>query len=178
MTCLFMKFLRCYLTFMLILLQASGCVDNPVADEANCVLRVCADPNNLPFSNQAGQGFENRLAELLGQTLGEKVEYTWWAQRRGFLRESLNAGRCDVVMGLPSKDDKALTTHPYYGSSYVLVYRTDRDYGIHSIDDAKLKHLRIGVHLIGNNNPPPAIALARRGMTDNVGPDGWLFCQK
>ena len=154
------------LLLMLVLLQTPAWSDEQV--DANRVLRVCADPNNLPFSNQAGQGFENRLAELLAQSLGQTVEYTWRAQRRGFLRETLNAGLCDVVMGLPSKDDKALTTHPYYRSSYVLVYRSDHDYGIRSLDDPKLKRLRIGVHLIGNNSPPPALALARRGMTDNV----------
>jgi len=163
-----MKLSQYCLLAMLILLQAPAWSNNKANADANRVLRVCADPNNLPFSNQAGQGFENRLAELLGQTLGEKVEYTWWAQRRGFLRETLNAGRCDVVMGLPSTDTMALTTQPYYRSSYVLVYRTDRDYEIRSLDDPKLKHLRIGVHLIGNNSPPPAIALARRGITDNV----------
>ncbi|OIQ70933.1 bacterial extracellular solute-binding protein, family 3 [mine drainage metagenome] len=71
-------------------------------------------------------------------------------------------------MGLPSQDGMALTTAPYYRSSYVLVYRADRNYGIRSLDDPKLKHLRIGVHLIGNNSPPPAIALAHRGIMDNV----------
>ncbi|MGZ5006711.1 MAG: substrate-binding domain-containing protein [Methylobacter sp.] len=151
---------------LLTLLQVPAWGDNQAA--ANHALRVCADPNNLPFSNQAGQGFENRLAELLARSLGRKVEYTWHAQRRGFLRETLNAGLCDVVMGLPSQDDKALTTQPYYRSSYVLVYRADRHYRIRSLDDSKLRHLRIGVHLIGDNSPPPALALARRGIIDNV----------
>lgn len=135
---------------------------------AKHVLRVCADPNNLPFSNKAGQGFENHLAQLLGAALHEKVEYTWWAQRRGFLRSTLNAGRCDVVMGLPSDIPLALTTQPYYRSSYVLVYRKDKGYDIHGLDDPQLKQLRIGVHLIGDENPPPALALAQRGITKNV----------
>lgn len=141
--------------------------DDTVAGSTN-TLRVCADPNNLPFSNYAGQGFENQLAGLLAHTLGKQVEYTWWAQRRGFLRSTLNAGRCDVVMGLPSAMPQALTTQPYYRTSYVLVSRADRDYNIRSLDDPKLKHLRIGVHLIGNNSPPPALALAQRGITNNV----------
>ena len=132
------------------------------------VLRVCADPNNLPFSNKAGQGFENHLAQLLGDALHEKVEYTWWAQRRGFLRSTLNAGHCDVVMGLPSDIPLALTTQPYYRSSYVLVYRKDKGYDIRGLDDPQLKRLRIGVHLIGDENPPPAMALAQRGITKNV----------
>ena len=157
---------------ILILLQPPAMANDKVnagtGVDTGHVLRVCADPNNLPFSNHAEQGFENQLATLLGQALNERVEYTWWAQRRGFLRATLNAGRCDVVMGLPSQDGMALTTRPYYRSSYVLVYRADRNYGIHSLDDSKLKHLRIGVHLIGNNSPPPAIALAHRGIIENV----------
>src|SRR5215207_6900630 len=81
------------------------------------VLRVCADPNNLPFSNARGEGFENKLAELVARDLGAKVEYTWWAQRRGFFRNTLAAGRCDVVMGLPANFEAALTTRPYYRST-------------------------------------------------------------
>ncbi len=161
----------CLLTMLAVSLPPAMANDKPRSGtnaSNGHVLRVCADPNNLPFSNQAGQGFENKLAKLLGQTLNERVEYTWWPQRRGFLRATLDAGLCDVVMGLPSQDTMVLPTDPYYRSSYVLVYRTDRKYGIHSLDDPKLKHLRIGVHLIGNNSPPPAIALAHRGMIDNV----------
>src|SRR5215217_9470128 len=82
-------------------------------------LRVCSDPNNLPFSNDRLEGFENRIAALAARDLGMRVEYTWWAQRRGFLRNTLNAGICDVVVGLPSGIDGALTTRPYYRSSYV-----------------------------------------------------------
>src|SRR5690349_17648538 len=66
------------------------------------VLRVCADPNNLPFTNRRGEGFENRLASLIARDLGSRVEYTWWAQRRGFVRNTLKAGSCDVIMGVPS----------------------------------------------------------------------------
>ena len=131
-------------------------------------LRVCADPNNLPYSNAAGEGFENRLAELLAQSMGKKVEYTWWAQRRGFIRNTLKAGRCDVVMGLPSGYDEALTTHPYYQSSYALVYRKNSGYELHGLDDPRLQDLKIGVHLVGEGISPPAEVLARRGITDNV----------
>lgn len=132
------------------------------------VLRVCADPNNMPFSNHAEQGFENRIAKILGQTLNKQVEYTWWPQRRGFLRETLKADRCDVVIGLPSQDNMVLTTMPYYRSCFVLVFRAERNYAIRSLDDPTLKKLRIGVHLIGNNSPPPAIELAHRGIINNV----------
>lgn len=158
-------------TTVLLLSAAAWANDSmhaPVNADAAHVLRVCADPNNLPFSNKAGQGFENQLAQLLGDALHEKVEYTWWAQRRGFLRSTLNAGRCDVVIGLPSGIPLALTTQPYYRSSYVLVYRKDKGYHIHGLDDPQLRHLRIGVHLIGDENPPPAMALAQRGITSNV----------
>ncbi len=161
-----MKF-RVY-AFVTLMLPFTAIWANDQANGSDKVLKVCADPNNLPFSNHAEQGFENHLAELMANTLGKHVVYTWWAQRRGFLRSTLNAGLCDVVMGLPSAMPQVLTTKPYYRSSYVLVSRTERDYQIHSLDDPKLQHLRIGVHLIGNNSPPPALALAKRGITDNV----------
>ncbi|WP_336885064.1 substrate-binding domain-containing protein [Candidatus Methylomicrobium oryzae] len=160
------KVARWCLGGMLTALPVSAWSDEPAGTPP--VLRVCADPNNLPFSNQAGEGFENRLAALLAKSLGMTLDYTWHAQRRGFLRETLNAGLCDVVMGLPSRDDKALTTRPYYRSSYVLVYPTARGYRIRSLDDPKLKRLRIGVHLAGDKSSPPALALARRGIIDNV----------
>jgi mxaJ protein len=134
------------------------------------VLRVCADPNNLPFSNQRGEGFENKIAELLAQDLGEHVEYTWWAQRRGFFRNTLKAGMCDVVIGVPSGFEMALTTRPYYRSSYVFLSRKDRHLNLSSLDDPLLKKLRIGVQIIGNDqtNAPPAHALTRRNIIDNV----------
>jgi mxaJ protein len=133
-------------------------------------LRVCADPNNLPFTNQRGEGFENRIAELLARDLHTHVEYTWWAERRGFLRNTLNAGRCDVVMGLPSGIGAVLATRPYYRSTYVFVTRRARHLDIRSFDDPRLKTLRIGVPMVGDDgaNAPPAHALARRGIVANV----------
>ena len=157
---------------MLILVQGLAIAEGKVITRntisSGHVLRVCADPNNMPFSNHAEQGFENRLAKILGQTLHKQVKYTWWAQRRGFLRATLNANQCDLVMGLPSEDSMVLTTAPYYRSSYVVIYRADRNYAIHSLDDLQLKKLRIGVHLIGNNSPPPAIVLAHHGIINNL----------
>src|SRR3954462_4392218 len=122
------------------------------------VLRVCADPNNLPFSNRDGAGFENKLAQFVATKLGMSVSYTWWAQRRGFIRNTLKAKECDVVMGVPAHYDPAETTKPYYRSSYVLVTRADRDLKISSLEDPVLPTLKIGVHLIGNDgtNTPPA----------------------
>jgi mxaJ protein len=133
-------------------------------------LRVCADPNNLPFSNQRLEGFENRLAELIAKELNAEVEYTWWAQRRGFIRNTLKAGECDVVMGLPLGFEMALTTAPYYRSSYVFVYRKDRGLNIQSFDDPILRKIKIGVQVIGDDfaNTPPAHALSNRKIIQNV----------
>jgi mxaJ protein len=133
-------------------------------------LRVCADPNNLPFSNDRQQGFENRIAALLARDLDATLRYTWWAQRRGFLRNTLNAGVCDLVVGVPSAIEGAAVTRPYYRSSYVFVSRTDRHLDIRSIDDERLRRLRIGVPLVGDDGggPPPALALSRRGVVRNV----------
>lgn len=134
------------------------------------VLRVCADPNNLPFSNNRGEGFENKIAELLAQDMGERIEYTWWAQRRGFFRNTLKAGTCDLVMGVPAGFEMALTTRPYYRSTYVFLTRKDRHLKLESLDDPALKKLKIGVQMIGDDfsNAPPAHALSRRHIITNV----------
>jgi mxaJ protein len=133
-------------------------------------LKVCSDPNNLPFSNARREGFENRIADLLARDLGTRVEYTWWAQRRGFLRNTLNAGLCDLVVGYPTGVEQAQTTRPYYRSTYVFVSRRARRLGIRSFDDPQLRRLRVGVQLIGDDgaNSPPAHAFSRRGVTDNI----------
>lgn len=133
-------------------------------------LRVCADPNNLPFTNSKGEGFENKLAALLARALGTRVEYTWFAQRRGFLRNTLSAQACDVVMGLPTDTDAAWTTKPYYRSTYVFVTRRSRGLHIRSFDDPQLRSLKIGVELVGDDgaNTPPAHALSRRGIVNNL----------
>jgi mxaJ protein len=133
-------------------------------------LRVCADPNNMPFSNAGREGFENKLIELMAADLGAKVTYVWWAQRRGNVRETLNAELCDLVPGVASSLEMLATTRPYYRSTYVALTRADRNLAIASFDDPRLPGLKIGVHLIGDDgsNPPPAHALMRRGMIDNV----------
>jgi mxaJ protein len=134
------------------------------------VLRVCADPNNLPFSNRKQEGFENKIAALIARELNVPVEYTWWAQRRGFIRNTLKAGTCDVVIGLPSGYDLALTTAPYYRSTYAFVYRKDQGLNIRSFDDPELRTLKIGVQMIGDDfaNTPPAHALSNRHIIENV----------
>jgi mxaJ protein len=134
-------------------------------------LRVCADPNNLPFSNAAGEGFENRIVALIAKDLGATVHYTWWAQRRGMVRNTLDAGDCDVIPGIASSTGMTGTTDPYYRSTYVFVSRADHHLAdLRSYDDPRLGHLTIGVQLIGDDgaNTPPAHALARRGHVGNV----------
>ncbi|ESW73063.1 amino acid ABC transporter substrate-binding protein [Mesorhizobium sp. LSJC277A00] len=132
-------------------------------------LRVCADPNNMPFSNAAGQGFENRIAEIVASDLGAKLTYTWWAQRRGFIRNTLKAGLCDLVPGTPSNLEMLRTTTPYYRSSYVFVTRRDGP-DVASFNDPRLRDMRIGVQLIGDDgaNSPPVQALGRRGIVGHL----------
>jgi quinoprotein dehydrogenase-associated probable ABC transporter substrate-binding protein len=134
------------------------------------VLRVCADPNNLPFSNERQEGFENRIAELLARELRMKLEYVWWAQRRGYVRSTLGEGACDVLLGVPEGFERALTTAPYYRSTYVFLSVRARGYDIRSFDDPRLRDLRVGVQMVGDDyaNTPPAHALARRGIARNV----------
>jgi len=153
-----------------LVLTVSGCAAKGHADPPQRVLRVCADPNNLPFTNRQQEGFENKLADLVARDLHATVRYTWWPQRRGFIRNTLKAGQCDVVTAIPSSFEMALATRPYYRSTYVFVYRKDRGIDVRSFDDPALKKLRIGVQMIGDDgtNSPPAHALASRGIIDNV----------
>jgi mxaJ protein len=133
-------------------------------------LRVCADPNNMPFSNKKEEGFENKIADLIASDMHVPVEYTWWAQRRGFFRSTLKAGLCDVVMGVPSSFELAATTRSYYRSSYVFVSRVDSGLEIGSFDDPHLRDLQVGVQLVGDDgaNTPPVHALNNRGMNANL----------
>lgn len=133
-------------------------------------LRVCADPNNLPFSNENGEGFENKIVALIAKDMGEKVTYTWWAQRRGYVRNTLKSGMCDLWPGVATAVDMLATSRPYYRSSYMFVTRADRHLKIASYDDPQLRTLKVGVQLVGNDamNTPPAHALARRGIINNV----------
>jgi mxaJ protein len=132
-------------------------------------LRVCADPNNLPFSNAAGEGFENELVQLIARSLEATPAYTWRAQRRGFLRETLKNGLCDVVPGLPANLEGVRTTRPYYRSTYVFVTPHGAQMP-NSYDDPLLRTAKIGVQLVGDDgwNAPPAHALSRRGIIQNV----------
>ncbi|HEY0995868.1 MAG TPA: substrate-binding domain-containing protein [Gemmatimonadaceae bacterium] len=135
-------------------------------------LRVCADPNNLPFSNRKEEGFENRIARVIAADLGRPLQYTWWPQQRGHIRKSLKAGACDLIPGIASSVDMVLTTRPYYRSTYVFVQRAGdaAKHRVRSFDDPVLRRLTIGVQLIGDDytNTPPAHALGRRGIVGNV----------
>ena len=129
-------------------------------------LRVCADPANLPFSNQAGEGFENKIAELLAAELGVPVRYTWFPQATGFVRQTLMARRCDLVVGISLGFELLQNTNPYYRSSYALVYRADSGISATSLDDSELKALRLGV-VAGT---PPSSLLAKYGLLGRVRP--------
>ena len=126
--------------------------------------RVCSDPANLPFSDASGGGFENKIAALIAHDFGKKLEYVWLPQRMGFVRNTLGRGTCDVIIGVPSNYELASATVPYYRSSYVFV---SRHAGITSLDDAKLKSMKIGVQLAAGDTPAVQ-ALASRHLIDNM----------
>jgi quinoprotein dehydrogenase-associated probable ABC transporter substrate-binding protein len=136
--------------------------------------RVCADPENMPHSNQKQEGFENRIAALIAKDFAATPRYTWWGQRRGFIRNTMNAtleeGRCDVVIGVPEGYDLVSPTKPYYRSTYVFVYHKDKGPQVKSLDDPVLKKVKIGVHLLGDDytNPPPVHELSKRGVVGNL----------
>jgi mxaJ protein len=133
-------------------------------------LRVCADPNNLPYSNDQKQGFENQIASLIASDLGVPVEYFWFPQRSRFFEKTLDRGVCDVVMGMPVGMDEAATTAPYYRSSYVFISKRSRGLDIHSFDDPRLRTLKIGVQILGEEDDslPPVHALIARGLVHNL----------
>jgi quinoprotein dehydrogenase-associated probable ABC transporter substrate-binding protein len=130
-------------------------------------LRVCAEPDNLPFSSENEGGFENRIARLVADELGAELRYVWAIQRRAFVRKTFGEGVCDVWMGVPAGFERLLTTKPYYRSTYVFVYR---DRPLESFQDEDIRSLRIGVQLPGDDlaATPPGHALAARGAVQNV----------
>jgi mxaJ protein len=132
-------------------------------------LRVCADPDNLPYSDEQQRGFENKIAAIVADELHASLHYDWLPQRRGFVRKTLGEGRCDVFIGVPVDDERLLTTQPYYRSSYVTVTRSS-DPAIHDFSSAMLRRKRVGVQLIGDDlaTSPPGYALTQIGATDNV----------
>jgi mxaJ protein len=138
--------------------------------EARHELVVCSDPNNLPFSNRDGNGFENKLAELVARDMHVQLRYVWWAQRRGYIRNTLTESKCELWPGVATGLERVLPTQPYYRSTYVFVTRPDSNLVGLTLDDPRLKTIPVGVQIIGNDatNTPPAHALARRGVVENV----------
>jgi mxaJ protein len=137
---------------------------------ARAALVVCADPNNLPFSDRHEAGFENKVAQLLAHELHTNVKYEWWAQRRGFARQTLSQSRCDIWPGVAAGLQGMVTSTPYYTSTYVFATRQSQPLANLSLDDPRLRRLRLGVQLVGDDgmNTPPAGAIASRGITQNV----------
>jgi quinoprotein dehydrogenase-associated probable ABC transporter substrate-binding protein len=131
------------------------------------VLRVCADPHNMPLSTDHGEGFENKLAELFADKLGKRVAYTWYPQAPGFVRNTLGAHKCDVMMGIPQGDDLVQVTNPYYRTAYALVFKQGHDLeGVDSLGDPRLKGKRIGV-VAGT---PPGNNMAANGLMAKAKP--------
>jgi quinoprotein dehydrogenase-associated probable ABC transporter substrate-binding protein len=133
---------------------------------ARTELRICADPNSMPFSDEKGEGFENKIADLLGKDMSLPVKYTWFPQVIGFVRNTLRANRCDLVMGTVAGDDIMQTTTPYYYTSYVIAYRGDSGLSFTDFNDPKLKALHIGI-VAGT---PPADLLVRHDLMANARP--------
>jgi len=133
---------------------------------ARTQLRVCADPADLPFSDQKLEGFENKIAALMGQELAVPVTYAWFPQVVGFVRNTLGAGRCDLIMGTVAGDDLVQTTSPYYFTSYTIVFRKDSGLTFNGFDDPRLRDLHIGVV----SGTPPSDLLVRHGLMANARP--------
>src|SRR5690242_6859689 len=148
----------CILVMVAAVPAAAWAVDHPEAVDRSA-LRVCSDPGNMPFSNVKGEGFENKIAELLAAKLGVPVKYTWFPQATGFLRNTLRARRCDLVIGIVSGAELVLSTNPYYRSTYVMVTRAADKIKADRLDDPALKSLKIG--LIAGT--PPATVVAQNG---------------
>src|SRR5262245_958138 len=157
---------------LLVALLAIGVVASDRAAQAQRVdlvdrtaLRVCADPANLPCSNDRGEGFENKIADIVAGELKLPVEYTWFPQATGFIRQTLFAKRCDAVMGYAQGDDLVLNTNHYYRSTYALVLRkgTDLD-GVDNLEDPRLRGKRIGI-IAGT---PPTTAMALLGLIERA----------
>ncbi len=141
-----------------------------VKSEAPAVagLRVCADPDNMPFSNLNGEGFENKLAELIAQKLGARLDYSWFAEATGYVPNTMGRDACDLVMGYAQGTGLIEDTNPYYYTSYLLIYREDDTNlaGVESLADPRLKGKKIGFFA----RTPPSSVLAMHGLTPDAKP--------
>jgi mxaJ protein len=127
-------------------------------------LKVCADPDNLPHSNRASEGYENKIAELLARDLGRPLQYHWARLGRGFVREYLNQHECDLLIEVPKGYPQILTTPPYFTSTYVFVSRESRNLEVTSFEDPRLRNFRIGLQTVADDYTPPGHALARKSF--------------
>jgi mxaJ protein len=152
--------LKVFLGFLLLI---TGVAVQAQTDE----LRVCADPNNRPFSSLDQNGFENRIAAVVARNLNARLIYVWQRMGRGFVREYLDKGQCDLVIGIPTNYRSVLSTSPYYRSSYMFVAR-QRGTAIPSLDSAALRGLKIGIQVLDEQYTPPGEALARRGLQSSI----------
>ena len=155
-----------YAVALTLCLPAATLAQTPVEAGDRSALRVCADPGGLPFSNDKAEGFENRIAALFASKLDLPLQYTWYPNSVGFLRNTLRARRCDLVMGIASGADLVQSTNPYYRSSYVIVTRRADGLDVDTIADPRLRALRIGV-IAGT---PPADLAAGSGLMANARP--------
>jgi quinoprotein dehydrogenase-associated probable ABC transporter substrate-binding protein len=147
------------------------CFSGPVVAQTGGIvdrneLKVCADPSNLPFSDEKKEGFENKIAELIGAELGLKVDYAWFPQVIGFVRNTLRAHLCDLVMGTVAGDEIMQTTNPYYFTTYVMFYRSDKGLTVAGPEDPRLANLHLGV--VGGT--PPADLLVRHDLMSHTKP--------
>lgn len=158
------------LTLIGLALAGTAAAQDPVTEDSielvdPHVFRACADPRDLPLSNEAGEGFENKIADLLARKLGKPVAYTFYPDAAGFVRNTLNAYRCDVVLGIAQGDDIVQPTNPYYRTSYTAAYRKGGPFdGLDSLSDPRLRTAKIGV-VAGT---PPATYLAMNGLLGQI----------
>lgn len=159
---------RCPDSRVAALVAALACLLSTAAVAADTQLRVCSDPDNLPYSDDRQRGFENRIAQVLADETHRELLYVWAPLRRGFVGKTLDARVCDVLIGVPADFERVLPTTPYYRSSYVFVTRAGLT--VSGFDDPRLRREKVGVQLIGNDlaASPPGYALARHGVVDNV----------
>jgi quinoprotein dehydrogenase-associated probable ABC transporter substrate-binding protein len=151
-------------TLALLAAPASALAETSELVDASA-LRVCSDPANMPFSNNKNEGFENKIADLLAKDLGVPVTYAWFPQVTGFVRNTLSAGKCDVVMGFAQGDEVVQNTNAYYRSTYALVYKAGNGLdGVDRLTDGRLKEKRIGI----TAGTPPVTILAQHGMLGQV----------
>jgi mxaJ protein len=162
--------IRQALLLSVLAVSSAGAAAEPAPGPTTRELTVCADPNNLPFSNKAEEGFENKIARLIAHDMGAPLTYVWWAQRRGYVRSTLNEAKCDMWPGVAKGVDRIATSRPYYHSTYVFVTRKNTPLQGLTLDDERLRSVTIGVQMIGNDamNTPPAHSLSWRGIVNNV----------